>query len=342
MEYNFDKDVNRKNTNSVKWDKTEEVFDKNECLPLWVADSDWETAPEIIEAIEKRVDHGVFGYTYPSDKLSQTIVNWIKDHYNWDIKKDWIVYANGVVPSINISIRALTIPGDGILIQTPVYFPFISTVKNTGRQIVNNQLINNDGYYTMDFNNLDESLSPDNEDSCKRAEMFLLCNPHNPVGRVWKKQELQKLNQMIIDNDLILVSDEIHSDFIYEDNEHIPPASLSKEIEQRSITLMAPSKTFNIAGLHSSFAVIPNEKLRRKFLSVKDHLVGSGNIIGLIAMEAAYSKGEQWLEAQLDYLWDNIQYTINYIDKNMPKVKYSIPEGTYLLWLDFREYGNCS
>jgi cystathionine beta-lyase len=194
----------------------------------------------------------------------------------------------------------------------------------------------------MDFNNLDESLSPDNEDSCKRAEMFLLCNPHNPVGRVWKKQELQKLNQMIIDNDLILVSDEIHSDFIYEDNEHIPPASLSKEIEQRSITLMAPSKTFNIAGLHSSFAVIPNEKLRRKFLSVKDHLVGSGNIIGLIAMEAAYSKGEPWLEAQLDYLWDNIEYTINYIDKNMPKVKYSIPEGTYLLWLDFREYGNCS
>lgn len=342
MEYNFDKDVNRKNTDSVKWDKTDTVFDKEECLPLWVADSDWETAPEIIKAIEKRVKHGVFGYTYPSDKLSQTIVNWIKKHYNWETKKDWIVYANGVVPSINISIRALTIPGDGVLIQTPVYFPFISTVKNTGRQIVNNQLLNNDGYYTMDFNDLNESLSPDNEESCKRAEMFLLCNPHNPVGRVWKKQELQKLNKIIINNDLILVSDEIHSDFIYQDKKHIPPASLSKEIEQRSITLMAPSKTFNIAGLHTSFAVIPNEKLRRKFLSVKDHLVGNGNIIGLTAMEAAYSKGEKWLEAQLEYLWDNINYTADYLDEHMPRVKYSIPEGTYLLWLDFREYGNCS
>ena len=342
MEYNFDKDVNRKNTDSVKWDKTYEVFEKDECLPLWVADSDWETAPEIIEAIKNRVEHGVFGYTYPSEKLSNTIVKWIRDHYNWDIKKDWIVYANGVVPSINISIRALTIPGDGIIIQTPVYFPFISTVKNTGRQIVDNQLINNKGYYTMDFNNLRESLSLDNEDSCKRAEMFLLCNPHNPVGRVWEEKELEKLNEIIIDNDLILVSDEIHSDFIYQDKNHIPPASLSKEIEQRSITLMAPSKTFNIAGLHTSFAVIPNKKLRRKFMSVKDHLVGNGNIIGLTAMEAAYSNGEKWLEAQLEYLWDNIKYTTNYIDKYMPKVKYSIPEGTYLLWLDFREYENCS
>jgi len=342
MEYNFDKKIDRTGTDSIKWDMTDQYFDKKDCLPLWVADSDWETAPEIKEAVRDRVEHGIFGYTYPSEKLTQTIIKWVKEHYNWQIKKEWIVYANGVVPSINISIRALTIPGDGVIIQTPVYFPFISTINNTGRQIVNNKLNNNDGYYTIDFERLQENISPDSEEGCKRAEMFLFCSPHNPVGRVWQTEELEKLNQIIIDNDLILVSDEIHADFVFADNQHIPPASLSKEIENRSITLMAPSKTFNIAGLHTSFAVIPNKKIRKKFMSVKDHLVGAGNIFGLTAMEAAYSKGEDWLEAQLDYLKGNIDYTANYLKENLPQIKFAKPEGTYLFWLDFRNITNCS
>src|SRR6056297_217583 len=342
MEYNFDKKIDRTGTDSIKWDMTDQYFDKKDCLPLWVADSDWETAPEIKEAVRDRVEHGIFGYTYPSEKLTQTIIKWVKEQYDWEIKKEWIVYANGVVPSINISIRALTIPGDGVIIQTPVYFPFISTINNTGRQIVNNKLNNNDGYYTIDFERLQENISPDSEEGCKRAEMFLFCSPHNPVGRVWQTEELEKLNQIIIDNDLILVSDEIHADFVFADNQHIPPASLSKEIENRSITLMAPSKTFNIAGLHTSFAVIPNKKIRKKFMSVKDHLVGAGNIFGLTAMEAAYSKGEDWLEAQLDYLKGNIDYTTNYLKENLPQIKFAKPEGTYLFWLDFRNITNCS
>lgn len=343
MSYNFDKIIDRTNTNSSKWDLTDKVFDKKECLPLWVADSDWETAPEIKEAIEKRVKHGVFGYTFPPDKLTETIVKWVKKHYNWQVKKDWIVFANGVVPSINISIRALTIPGDGVIIQTPVYFPFISTIKNTGRQLVNNQLkVNDDNYYRIDFDDLKKNLSHDSKEGCKRAEMLLFCSPHNPVGRVWKRSELDKLNQIIIDNDLILVSDEIHADFIFGENEHIPPASLSKDVENSSITLMAPSKTFNIAGLKTSFAVIPNKKIRRKFISVKDHLVGSGNIFGLIAMQAAYSKGEDWLEAQLEYLQDNIEFTADYLDNNLKGINYYKPEGTYLFWLDFRDIKKCS
>jgi hypothetical protein len=194
-------------------------------------------------------------------------------------------------------------------------------------------------FYDSGFNNI-----VNNWNTSKGAKQELIYAVSKEKELIFKKvfKIFKELNKIIIENDLVLVSDEIHSDFIYQDNTHLPPASLSKEIEQRSITLMAPSKTFNIAGLHTSFAVIPNEKLRRKFLSVKDHLVGNGNIIGLTAMEAAYTKGEKWLEAQLDYLWENIMYTTNYIDENMPKVNYSIPEGTYLLWLDFREYGDCS
>ena len=342
MNYNFDKDIDRTGTDSIKWDMTDQFFDKEECLPLWVADSDWETAPEIKEAMQERLQHGVFGYTYPSDQLKETIIDWVKNHYNWQIEKEWIVFANGVVPSINISLRSLTIPGDGIIIQTPVYYPFMATIRNTGRQLVNNQLINNDSYYEIDFTDLKESISPESEEGCKRAEVFLLCNPHNPVGRVWKEDELRKINQIVKDNDLILISDEIHADFIFEDNRHIPPASLSEEIEQRSITLMAPSKTFNIAGLHTSFAVIPNKKIRKKFMSVKDHLVGAGNIFGLTAMQAAYSQGNKWLEAQLDYLQENIDFTAEYLDNNLPQIRYTKPEGTYLFWLDFRDIETCS
>lgn len=342
MEYNFDEQIDRTGTDSIKWDLTDQYFDKKECLPLWVADSDWETAPEIKKAIRERVEHGVFGYTYPSERLTKTIIKWVEEHYNWKIKKEWLVYANGVVPSINISIRALTIPGDGVIIQTPVYFPFISTINNTGRQIVNNQLINNDGYYTIDYADLKDSLSPESEEGCKRAELFLLCSPHNPVGRVWQKEELESLNQIIIDNDLILISDEIHADFVFAGNKHLPPASLSKEIEKRSITLMAPSKTFNIAGLHTSFAVIPNQKIRKKFMSVKDHLVGAGNIFGLTAMEAAYSEGGDWLKAQLEYLKGNIDYTAQYLNENLPQIEFAKPEGTYLFWLDFRNITSCS
>ena len=342
MEYNFDKQIDRTGTNSIKWDLTDQFFNKEACLPLWVADSDWETAPAIKEALKERVKHGVFGYTHPSEELTETIIKWVKKHYNWKIKKEWIVYANGVVPSINISIRALTIPGDGVIIQTPVYYPFISTVKNTGRQLENNQLINDNGYYKIDFEGLKESISEETDSGCKRAEMLLFCNPHNPVGRVWSKEELNELNEVVVENDLILVSDEIHADFVFEDNKHIPPASLSKEVEQRSITLMAPSKTFNIAGLHTSFAVIPNKKIRKKFKSVSQHLVGAGSIFGLTGMEAAYSKGEDWMNAQLEYLQDNIDFTAKFLDENLPEIKYSKPEGTYLFWLDFRNVEDCS
>ncbi|MCF8008779.1 MAG: pyridoxal phosphate-dependent aminotransferase [Halanaerobiales bacterium] len=342
MKYNFDRLIDRTNTNSVKWDLTDQVFNKDKCLPLWVADSDWETAPEIKEAIKKRVKHGVYGYTYPSYELKEVIKKWVKSHYSWDIKTDWIVFANGVVPSINISIRALTVPGDGIIIQTPVYLPFISTVKNTGRQIVDNQLINRQSYFEIDFDDLKKQLNNENKDSCKRARLLLFCAPHNPVGRVWKKEELNKLNEIVLENDLVLVSDEIHSDFVYGDNQHIPAASLSKEIADKSITLMAPSKTFNIAGLSSSFAIIPNKKIREKFLSIKDHLVGRGNIFGLTAMKAAYSRGNEWLQAQLKYIEENIEFTTDYIDNNIPVVKYSKPQGTYLIWLDFRSIINCS
>jgi len=342
MEYIFDKKIDRTGSNSIKWDLTENFFGKEDCLPLWVADSDWETAPEIKEALKSRLDHGVFGYTFPSKELSEIIINWVKKHYNWQIKKEWIVYSNGVVPSINIAIRAFSVPGDGVIIQPPVYYPFSSTIKNTGRQIVNNQLLNKENYYEINFKGLKNILSSDSEEGCKRTELFLFCNPHNPVGRVWNKKELSEINQVVLENEMILISDEIHADFIFADNQHIPAASLSPEIEMQSITLMAPSKTFNIAGLKTSFAIIPNQKIKKKFINVKNHLVGKGNIFGLIAMQAAYNKGEPWLRAQLKYLEENIDYTADYLNKNMPEIKYYKPEGTYLFWLDLRDVNKYS
>lgn len=338
MANHFSQYIERKGTNSAKWDLASETFGKEGLLPMWVADSDWPTAPPIIEAIKERTEHGIFGYSFPSDNLKETIVDWIDDHYGWQIKKEWIVFSSGVVPSLNIAVRTFTNPGDEVIIQSPVYYPFYSAIKNNGTVIINNQLKEDKGYYQFNFEDLKEKLKGSSR-SPSRAKMLILCSPHNPVGRVWEKEELRELGEICLENDIKVISDEIHADFIYGDNKHIPFASISEDFAENSLTFMAPSKTFNIAGFHTSFAVIPDDRLRKEFEINKNGVVGGGNIFGLTAMEAAYSKGDEWLEAQIDYLKANMDFAVEYINNNIPKIKTVNPEGTYLLWLDCNELG---
>ncbi len=331
MRYNFDEIIPRENTNSVKYDIRETYFGKPDVFPMWVADMDFKTPDFILEAIRERLNHEILGYTIKPDSFFESIVGWVKRRHNWDIKKEWIAYSPGVVPAINLIVEGFTSPGDKIIVQPPVYYPFFSAVKNNNRILVNNQLVNNNGKYFIDFDALRKSIDPD-------VKMLIFCNPHNPVGRVWTKEELTELGNICIENDILIVSDEIHSDLVFPGYTHIPIASLSPEIDKRTITCMAPSKTFNLAGLATSEVIISNPRLRHAYDKVLDKVhIGMGNALGLVALEAAYSKGDEWLDELIKYLTSNLDVARNFLKQEIPSVKLIEPEATYLLWLDFNK-----
>ncbi|MBS3790295.1 MAG: pyridoxal phosphate-dependent aminotransferase, partial [Candidatus Thermoplasmatota archaeon] len=336
----FDEGLDRTGTECAKWDFVEEYFDRDDVLPMWVADSDWKTSDAIIEALKDRVEHGVFGYGKPGKEHDEAIVDWVARRYDWEIKPEWIVYTNGITPSLSVSVRTFTNLGDGIVIQPPVYFPFFSVIENGGARVIKNELRYDSGEntYGINFEDLEEKF-----EACEptmgrgdRSRMMILCNPHNPVGRVWSEEELERIGELALENDIMIISDEIFSDYVYE-GEHTPFSSLSDEIAQNSITMFAPTKTFNIAGLNIGIAVIPNSRLRRRFENSRERLVKKGNVFGFVALKAAYNKGEKWLEAQLDYLKKNKEYAVNFVKDEIPKVEVVDPEGTFLLWMDFKE-----
>lgn len=331
MDKRFDQIIERRNTNSVKWDALKETFGREDILPMWVADSDWPAPAVVIDVIKERVEHGIFGYTVPGEELDQAVVDWVNRRYQWEIKREWLVYTSGVVPAINVALRTFTGPGGNVVIQPPVYYPFYNAVRKSGANLVENQLLYKEGYYRMDYQDLEEKLIS--------ADMLILCSPHNPVGRVWKREELERLAELALKHKLIVISDEIHGDLIYSENNHIPLASLSEEIARNTITMIAPSKTFNLAGLATSVTIIPDRKMREAFHRSMAGLVIGGNLLGYTAMEAAYSNGEEWLKSQLKYLEDNRDYAVEYINKDIPGISVKKPEGTYLLWLDCRGLG---
>lgn len=335
MKSNFDQNIERCGTNSVKWDGCQDVFGTDDILPMWVADSDWPAPDVALQAIKERAAHGVLGYTIPGEGLDKAVVNWVKQHYNWEIKKEWLVYTSGVVPAVNVALQSYVKKGEGVILQPPVYYPFFSAVKNNGFRQVNNQLLPGENGYLMDFQGLKKAI----REFDSRVTSLVLCNPHNPVGRVWREEELKELGKICLEEDILIISDEIHADLIYNGQVHIPIASLSKELAHNSITMIAPSKTFNIAGLHTSVTIIPDARLRRHFKQTMHGLVGSGNVIGLAVMEAVYSKGEDWLKEQMDYLEENRDFALQYIREQIPIIKAKQPEGTYLLWLDCRQIG---
>ncbi len=331
MKHNFDEIINRKSTHSLKWDCCKERFNSDDILPMWVADMDFRSPAQVIDAIKRRAEHGVFGYTETSEKLSDALQIWMKKRNRWDIDKRWIVHTPGVVTSVNASILAFTDVDDKVLMQTPIYYPFFSSISENGRQLVVNPLKNSGGAYEIDFEDLEKKLG-------SGVKMMILCSPHNPIGRVWKREELEQVARLCLKYDVLLVSDEIHSDLVFEDYAHIPAASVSEEILNASITLISPTKTFNLAGLSESMAIIPNPEHRQSFKRTL-HRTGAGmlNIFGLEAAEAAYAHGEDWLEELLAYLQANLETLVEYFESHIPRIKVIRPEATYLAWLDCHE-----
>jgi len=335
LKYDFDEIVDRRNTESAKWKAVKKLYGRDDIIPMWVADMDFKSPPEVIEVLKKRAEHGVFGYPMLDDDYFEPFINWIRDKHGIEIKKEWIVTADGVVDALKIAILAYSKPGDNVVIQTPVYYPFYKIIQSNGRMIIKNSLKFENANYSMDFDDLEKKLS------LKRTKLFILCNPHNPVGRVWKSEELEKLVQLCIKHNVILLSDEIHSDLVFSPNKHIPIFSILEDIKNTSLTFYAPSKTFNLAGLKASFVVIPNEQLRTEYKNVIESLASESlNIFGMVAAKVAYEHGKDWLDDLLSYLRGNIDYVYDFFNKKLPNVKLQKPEGTYLMWLDFRAYGD--
>lgn len=333
MKYNFDTSIDRLGTSSVKWDYLDRVFKNKEVIPMWVADMDFEAPLPVIDAVVKRAQHGVYGYTEKPDSFYSSAVGWMKKRHGWDISSEWITACPGVVPAMNLCILSLTEPGDKVLLQGPVYPPFYSAIENNSRVIINNPLKLTGERYEMDFEDLESKLQ-------SGVKVMLLCSPHNPVGRVWSKEELERVGNLCIKYDVIIISDEIHSDLIYSNSTHTPTASISARLAERTITCIAPSKTFNIAGLATSMVIIPNKLLREKFKNYLKQLgIEMSNLFGITALEAAYKEGEEWLDQAIAYLEGNLDFLMDYIGSKIPRIKASRPEGTYLVWLDCRELG---
>lgn len=333
MTYNFDKIIDRENTSCVKYDLRKAFFGTEAVLPMWVADMDFETPDFIREAVIKRASHPVYGYTFRSDSFSGSIISWMQRRHNWTVQNDWVSFSPGVVPALNLAVLAFTKPGEKVIVQPPVYFPFFTAVKNHGRELVYNQLVEKDGNYQMDFGDLERRID-------SKTRMLLLCHPHNPVGRLWSARELETLVEICSRKNVLIVSDEIHSDLILGGNIHVPLASLSSKAAEISLTCIAPSKTFNLAGLSTSALIIPNEENKKKYeKTLEDLHVGMGNLFGIVSLEAAYNNGEEWLLQLLDYLNGNLRFLNEFISLKIPQVKVFQPQATYLVWLDFRKLG---
>ena len=329
----FDRIIDRRNTKSVKYDLAAKKGMPEDVLPLWVADMDFRVSSYIQEAIARQVEHGVFGYSDTGEEYFEAVKGWMKRHHGWDVEADWLVKTPGVVFALSLAVKAFTEPGDSVLIQQPVYYPFKRVVEVNGRRTISNTLVYENNKYIMDFEDFEEKIIRE------KIKLFILCNPHNPVGRVWTEDELVRIGDICQKHHVIVVSDEIHGDFAFKGKHHVF-AGLKKEYGEFTVTCTAPSKTFNLAGLQLSNIFISNPELRRAFRRQLD-IVGyeEPNIMGMVACEAAYRDGDEWYEAMLEYVAGNIAFTREYVEKNIPGVTMAEHEGTYLVWLDFRQLG---
>jgi cysteine-S-conjugate beta-lyase len=330
MQYNFDELIDRTHSGSVKYGLRKMVFGTDNVIPLWVADMDFRTPDFILQAVKQQAGHGVYGYAALPEKYTDSIVYWAEKRYQWTLKKPWVIACPSVVPSLAVCILAFTDPGDKIIIQPPVYPPFFSIVRENDRELLCNELVIQSGKYVIDYDDLERKAG-------QGAKMLILCSPHNPVGRVWEKEELMEVGRICLKHDLIIVTDEIHSDIIFKPHRFYPLASLSEEIAHQTISCLAPSKTFNMAGLAASWTVISNPVFNRKFKKKLAALhLNHGNYFGPVALEAAYFHGEEWLEQLLIYLQGNVEMVADFLKQHLPEIWMIKPEGTYLLWLDCR------
>ncbi|MCC8185287.1 MalY/PatB family protein [Cloacibacillus porcorum] len=332
MKYDFNKYIDRRGTDCEKWDGLKDDFGRDDLLAMWVADMDFPAPPEVLAAIHKKVDEGALGYPMIPDSLRDAICAWEREHYGWEFGREALSWAPGVVAGLSFAVMGLTKPGDQIIIQTPVYMPFYRTIREAGRIIVKNPLIYENGRYTMNFDELEKLVTP----TCRT---LILCSPHNPVARVWSREELERLADIAVRKNMIIIADEIHQDLVFSDAKHICIGSLPGMAE-RTVTFIAPSKTFNIAGMKASVAIIPDELLRGIYVSVLERFhLNSINILGITAMEAAYGKCGEWHKELMDHLEGNRDYMEAFVKERMPKAHMDHPEGTYIFWIDFRGYG---
>ncbi|MBO4533667.1 MAG: pyridoxal phosphate-dependent aminotransferase [Treponema sp.] len=337
MKYKFDKITDRKNTFAIKYDLAQDRNKPVDAIPLWVADMDFPTAPCILKALKKCSGHGIFGYSRPDKRYYDAVKKWFASRHNFIFEDSQIVNTPGVIFAVAAAIRAFAKEGDGVIIQKPVYYPFENAIKSNGRRVVNSPLVFKDGQYQIDFEDFEKKIIQEN------VKLFILCSPHNPGGRVWKKEELERLSQICLSHKVFVVSDEIHSDITFGKHNHTVYANLSKEAADNSIICTSPSKTFNLAGLQFSNIIVKNKE---NLLLLRRQIETTGfdepNVMGITAATAAYSQGAEWFEAAKEYIWKNILFIEEYFAKHCPKIKVVKSEGTYLIWLDFTAYTRLS
>lgn len=327
----FNEVINRRGTGSIKWDTMEEHGVPCDILPLWVADMDFKAPAGVIEALSERVEHGVFGYTVPTDSYYNAVINWMDRRHGWKIEKGWIIIAPGIVPAIHFAVQTYTKEGDGVLIQRPVYNPFTEAVTNNGRNLINSSLVLKGDRYEIDFEDFEKKI----EDN--KVKLFILCSPHNPVGRVWSREELTAMGDICLKHNVLVVADEIHHDLVFRGKRHIPFASLGSKYSNNCITCTAASKTFNLAGLQVSNIIIENKEILKRLNSYLESIaLTMANVFGIIGSEAAYNTGEVWLQELLAYIEGNKKFVQTFMAEKFPRIKVIDNEATYLLWVDFR------
>lgn len=334
MNYDFDTVTDRKNTNAIKYDLAKKRGKPEDAVSLWVADMDFPTAPCIQKAVAEKAAHGIWGYSRPDNRYYDALKKWYKERHNFEVQNEWVVNTPGVCFALAAAIKAFTNEGESVLIQKPVYYPFFNIINSLQRKVVNSSLILKNNHYEIDFDDFERKIVQEN------VKMFILCSPHNPGGRVWTKQELQKISEICLAHNVLVVSDEIHSDITFGSNVHTVYGSLSEQALKNSIICTAPSKSFNLAGLQFSNIFIADEKLRKAFSKELDKTgYDEPSVFGIVAATAAYSEGADWFDSVKSYIWENILFAKKYIEENASQIKVLVPEGTYLLWLDFSETG---
>lgn len=332
MKYDFDQVVDRSKNRSAKYDERKKKFGREDVIPLWVADMDFKTAQPVIDAMKARAEEGIWGYTSRPDSYFDAVCGWQKRRNGWEIDRSMLSFSVGVVPSLSSMVFVFTEPGDKVLIQTPVYSEFYDVTESWGREVIENPMVEKDGVWSVDFE--------DFEKKAKEAKLFFLCSPHNPLGIVWTREELTRMCQICIANDVLIVSDEIHSDLIFHGKKHIPTATLSPEIASHVITCISGTKTFNLAGLQASAVVFPNMELKKRFDKFWFNLdIHRNNAFSSIAMETAFNEGEEWLEQLLVYIDGNFELIRSFCEENIPQIRPNVPDATYLVWLDCRGLG---
>ena len=333
MKYNFDEIVDRRGTSCLKYDFGMKRKGRSDLLPMWVADMDFKLPDEILEDLHKRIDHGIFGYTDPLDDYFEALNYWFSTRYGYTVKPEWVTLGACLVYGVHISVQAFTQPGDGVMVMQPVYYPFSEAIKQNGRKLVNCQL-KYDGAYSIDFEKMEKQLKEEN------VKVMIFCSPHNPVGRVWTKEELEKVGDLCLKYDVIWMVDEIHCDFIFPGHKFTSVFNLDEKYQKNLAMYTSPGKTFNIAGLQSANIIIPNPELRAKFKQANTSAgYSQANVMGQVAIKSCYTKGAEWVDQLVEYIWGNVCYMKDFVEKNFPKAHFVDPDGTYLTWVDFSGYG---